>query len=172
MSIRSNHLAAVEGYDFAYVNDPDPWRNDGWGQTLSPFSKEAEANILNALSILSQNNTIQEISVKVSDYEHYVCLRRVNERTVSVGQVRVQSGVGLWSERQVFVRDTIRRMFQDSFAIVTGEPMQGQSLPGGQLSTAERLARNDPATLLTKAQSDFLVTRRNRTHFQVQDQQR
>ena len=56
-------------------------------------------------------------------------------------------------------------MFQDSFAIVTGEPMQGQSLPGGQLSTAERLARNDPATLLTKAQSEFLVTRRNRTHF-------
>ena len=69
---------------------------------------------------------------------------------------------------KVFVSKKIRIMFQDSFAIVTGEPMQGQSLPGGQLSTAERLARNDPATLLTKTQSDFLVTRRNRTRSSLQ----
>ena len=160
MSARSNQLAAVRGYNFAYVNDLDPWTDDGMGQTLSPFSEEAQANILNALSILSQNDTIQEISVKVSDYEHYVCLRRVDERTVRVGQVRVQPGVGLWNERQVFVSDTIKRMFRLSFDIVTGEPMQGRSLPGGQLSTAERLARSDPATLLTKAQSELLVTRR------------
>ena len=93
----------------------------------------------------------------MSEYEHYVCLCRVYGRTVRVGQV--------------LVSEHIKAMFQCCFHIVTGEPIQGQSLPGGQLSTAERLARNDPATLLTKAQSDFLVTRRNRTHFQVQDQQ-
>ena len=63
MSIRSNHLAAVEGYDFAYVNDPDPWRNDGLGQTLSPFSKEAQANILNALSSGNCGESLQPLPV-------------------------------------------------------------------------------------------------------------
>ena len=160
MAGRVERVATAKGFDFGFNADPEPWTDDGWSDCeWRPFSEEAQRNIFDALKAIENNKKIQEISVKVSEYEHYVCVRRINDACVELGQVRVQQGHTLWNERQIVVGERVRKYFQNSFRIVTGDPMQGRRLPGGEESTAERLERGAKATQLLKGHAQFLVTR-------------
>ena len=157
MSAREFLIAEKQGYDFAYNTDPQPWDRDATS-AWQPYVPQAQADVLDALAVLQNNPNIAEVSVKVSDNDHYVCARRMDPRTVRIGQVRVLASNPEWGERQLFVSDRVRRMFEASFEIVTGGWLQGRRLPHG-LSVHERLQREDAATRLQARQSSFLVTR-------------
>ena len=84
----------------SYNTNPDPWVEDPWGNDWKAYENpQTQQDIFDALVIMRNNINIAEISVKVSDNGHYVCIRRVDDKRIEVGQVRVEQGRPIWLER-------------------------------------------------------------------------
>ena len=130
-----------------YNAHPEPWSGQSqyWG-----YASVKQNQIIEALREFDTDDKVLEISLKISEAGHYVCMHRMPEGMVAMGQVRIDKANRVWSERQIKLSDLTRESFSN-IVIWTGMVMQ--DLP--QMKSYEKLAEKQEARIVATEEGVF-----------------
>ena len=114
---------------------------------MNGYSEEVCKDLFAGLDMLKNDATIMEVSVRVSDHEHYMSMRRKSPNEILMGQIRVDPSKTQWLERPAGPNAIVKEKYSPYFSIILQEVLQPRTLQDGQASVAERIQDGDPLIL-------------------------